>query len=905
MRKYLAVALAALMVAVPFAAVQAGAAEGHARADDELILRVAMQQGIKTFNPLAENDVWTGDFMYWVFDGLTWQNASNNDHIEPWASEWFHHGPNSTWSSQPWADNDNNTDFLNWTVKLREGIKWHDWKNQSGEERYVRSYDVIFSYRLVVGSPRYTPDVECLIARNPDGSVMYGKDIEANTTHGIYDGVNLTSQEDYPNLPVVLAYSESDGLTLHFRLHHPYSFFQLKTLQLPVVPERIWKNHIADRFTWNDPKCMISFGMFSFGYWNYSAEKGRLNTFRDYFHTEYDKKTGKPMPFIDAILFKVYGTTDSAVMALTSDEVDYIAWAIDPGFIDTINSHSNLALVRSSDLGFFYVAFNMRKPDFGYKDYSSKDIPAPGQEPTYNNGNYTDVGKPFRVAFAHIIDKQQIVSKFLQGFGSVGTSVVSPVNSFWYNPNIKIYDYDPAKAKTILDNAGYKDTDGNGIRELPDRGEGEIDMMVLPSDYDPICWSRPIIQHDAQAIGLNFKSVPTNFGTIVQKIENHDFDMYLLGWNIGSPISSATAPCDFFASKNDGGGQNYPGYHNQSFDKLCDEFLSSPDIYAQRNLSYRMQNAIAEDVPYSVVYYHDVIEAYNTRFTGWVPRYGTIFNRYTITQLSNNSCAPPISDIKASFSAPSVIASGNSTDITLYLYIPTSQEKVYGANVSFSALFGRIEPNNKTSDTEGSVTVRYTAPSTSKELKDVITATVTRPSCTCGQTNFTLRIDILPHASLIDVELSPSAMLTVLSNSSANYSLSVYGVDGSPLAPVNSNGTGVQLHLSVLPHANLSCSYIGNGTWGISLRAAAINGSPTIYHILIRADYSLKNAVISSQASDIRTLVVTKAYNAPPPPSENPQMQQLSPVIIGVGAVTAIALASVGIWYFFRRKKHS
>ncbi len=890
MRSYAAVAVVLLIAFAELTVVGAGAGDVQRANDSEITLGIAMQDGIRTFNPLVAQDYWSDYFIHWMFEGLTWQNVSNNDHIEPWAAEWFHHGPSSTWSGEPWADHDNNTDFLNWTVKLRDGIKWHDWKNQSGDERYVRSHDIIFSYRLIAGSPTLTGDMECLMARNPDGSVMYGKDIEANTTHGIYDGINLTSQEDYPELPVILAYSEDDGLTLHFRLHHPYSFFTVKTLQLPVVPERIWKDHISERFTWDDPKCLISFGMFSFGYWNRSAEKGRLNTFRDYFRSEYDEQ-GRQKPYIDAIIFKVYGTTDAAVMALTSGEVDYIAWSINPGFIDTISTHSNLSLVRTSDLGFFYIAFNMRKPEFGYAGYDPADAPSSPGEPAAYSGNYTDTGKPFRVAFAHIIDKQQIVSKFLQGFGSVGTSVVSPVNSFWYNPNIKIYDYDPAKAKDILDAAGYRDTDGNGIRELPDRGESEIVMMEPPSDYDP-CEAQypPLIQRDAEAIGLNFKAIPTNFGTIVQKIDNHDFDMYMLGWNIPDQFSSATAPCDFFASKSDGIGQNYPGYHNQSFDKLCDEFLSSPDIYAQRNLSYRMQEAIAEDVPYSVLYYADAIHAYNVRLGD-----GTRFDYYSMMNLLNPYPAEE-ERVDSVFSAPSSVISGQSVSITLYLYL--DGRPYDGANVKFSAQYGTVSPVNMTSN--GSVVVRYTAPTVAGKIHDNIFARISCPS-DCEK-EVSLGILILPSSIFypIDMELSPSAMLTALSNHSMNYSISIYGPDGGPLGPLK-NGTGVRLSTVVVPSANFSTTYEGNGTWEVSIRVSALNGTPTTYHLIAKADYSIGGETVSSGCSDVTIVAVEK--EKPPSPSENPPLPpSFSPVPLLTGVSLAI-IASLAVLWFFRRRR--
>ena len=894
------------MVATPFAATQARAATTHTRASNELILRVAMQDDIKTLNPLVANDVWTWNVIGWVFDSLTWQNASNNDHIEPWASEFFHHGPNSTWSSQPWADNDNNTDFLNWTVKLRPQMKWHDWATQTGDDQYVRAHDVIFSLRLVADVARYAGSVEPLVAHNPDGSMMYGRDIDANTTNGIYEiapgySVDISSEKNYPALPVVLVTADSDGLTLHYHLTHTYADFTTDTLSALIFPERIWKNHISDKLTWEDPQELINFGPFKFDFWDKTAQVSRIDTFRDYFHVEYDKQTGKPMPFIDAILFKVYGTTDAAVMALTSDEVDYIAWAIDPGFIDTINSHSNLALVRSSDLGFFYVAFNMRKPDFGYEDYSTKDIPAQGSEPTYDNGNYTDVGKPFRIAFAHIIDKQQIVSKFLQGFGSVGTSVVSPVNSFWYNPNIKIYDYDPAKAKDILDAAGYKDTNGNGIRELPNRGEGEIDMMTPPADYDPIrAQAGLLIQQDAQAIGLNFKSIPTNFGTIVQQIDSHQFDMYMLGWSIPSPISSATAPCDFFGSKNDGGGQNYPGYHNQSFDKLCEQMKTELDINKRKQIDNQLQAIIAEDVPYSVLYYRDVLEAYNTRFTGWVPRYGTIFNWYSLKQLK----AQPESNYEISLSAPTTVNGGTPVTITAYVDDKTTKDPISGATVTFSVDNGTLSLTQGTTDQYGKLEVTYTPPSPNATIGVNIKATV-HDATNDVDIQTTQFITILPPSTIsLDIEISPNTpSIAVNSGKPTTISLTVSDVQtGEAYKALDANKTGVLTDYTITPAEGGTLTLISsdNGTWKYQFTGTAAVGKTVQYTVTITAKYLQNNATLSSANKK----VVFSVIGAEPPhnTTTSSTTTKSTPSIGIIPVLVGVSLAAVA-YNYYRRKR--
>ncbi len=368
-----------------------------------------------------------------MFDALTWENISNGYHIEPWAAEWFHHGAEDTWGPEPYSDNDNNTDFLNWTVRLRIGIKWHDWKefdvngdgildpNDPDERKgMVTANDVLFSLRLMADTPKYSAALYCLLKRDENGSVVFSN----------YNG--------YGELPEVNVRAV-DNWTLVYNLSYPYGYFTSKILGLPIFPERIWKNHIQDKLTWSDPQALINFGQFEFDYWNGTG--GRISTFRDYFHAEYDSK-GRQKPYLDAIELIVYSNTDLAVDALVQNyKVDYITWRIDPQYIDKIIKSPYIALVRNADCSFDYIGINMRLPEFGYAGYLESDAPQiPGEPPKYE-GNYTDIGKPFRKAMAYLTDKSRIVLDILDGFGCIGTSVISPVNSFWYNPNVKIYEY--------------------------------------------------------------------------------------------------------------------------------------------------------------------------------------------------------------------------------------------------------------------------------------------------------------------------------------------------------------------------------------------------------------------------------------------------------------------------------
>ena len=903
--------LVAIMVASPLSVFQQGSAATqpvNTRAD-EMILRVAMQDNVKTLNPLSAGDVWTWNVIGWVFDGLVWRNNTNNDHIEPWAAEWFHHGPENTWDTTvTYPDNDDNQDFRNWTVKLRPDIKWHDWESQTGDDQFVRAHDVIFSLRLVADVPRYMGSLECIVARNDDGSIMYGKDLPENGTIQLinYEGgkvtklpywIDLSFQKQYPDLPVVYVWEDDDDLTLHYFTTFEYVDFTIDTLGSLIFPERLWKDHIADKMEWSDPQALINFGPFKFDY--VDQDSAKISTFRDYFHTEYDAQ-GNPKPYIDGVLFLIYKNTDAAIQALQSGKVDYIAWTIDPSYIDDINADPDLTLVRNSDLGFFYVAFNMRIPDFGYAGYNEVDT---GTNPTYT-GNYTDVGKPFRIAMAHLIDKQTIVQTYLQGFGTVGTSVVSPTNTFWYNPNIKVYRYDPAKANEILDEYA-PDSDGDGIRELPHLGEEQITLMTPPADYDPIRQQAgQLIQSIATTKAhLNLKSVPTQFGTIVEKIGQHDFQMYMLGWSIPTPLSSATAPCDFFSSKYDvkNGGNNYPGYHNKTFDELCDKMQREPDINKRRDIAFQLQEAIAEDVPYVVLYYRDVLEAYNNEFQGWVPRYGTIFNWYSLKEIRK---VPP-STYEVSLSIPSKVTGGEPMDLTAYVYNKETLAPISGVQVTFKVEGKTV--GNATTDSSGKAVVTYTPPSVQNQTAISVSASVYDEAAQTTVTSINIIVVIPKPPPEYNIEMNiigvpANHVLAVGSEVPVSVDIQVLNASsGEPLGPYdNTTNTGVQISVQISPATGGSFEYqtYSDGVFKYSFTGKADIGKTVTYIVTITATYT-KGSHTSTTYDEMKFTV-----KGPEPPHNTTTTTKTTPSL-GVLPVLVSVGAAAMVYNVYRRKRKS
>ena len=221
----------------------------------------------------------------------------------------------------------------------------------------------------------------------------------------------------------------------------------------------------------------------------------------------------------------------------------------------------------------------------------------------------------------------------LQNFGVRGDQPVSPGFTKWYNASVTKYDYDLEKAKEILDDhytESFQGGDGlgwtGGWRNLPTIGNQEIELLCPQADYDPIrAQACNMIAGDMRKIGLNADAKLVAFGEIVERLNNRDMQMWVLGWRIGSdPPDYYYA---FFYSGNARAGQNYPGFQNETFDSLITAARANLNLDEQTKIIKQCSGLLTDAQPYDVLYFRTNIEPYRAdRFVNWtVGPAGSIF----------------------------------------------------------------------------------------------------------------------------------------------------------------------------------------------------------------------------------------------------------------------------------------
>ncbi|MEW5936770.1 MAG: ABC transporter substrate-binding protein [Candidatus Thermoplasmatota archaeon] len=655
----------------------------------ELILRVAMQDDVKTLNPLVAGDVWTWNVLGWLFDGPMGFDPET-DRLIPYIA-------NATTNVTYDPDtgdvisyfNFDDLETLNETEIGKSPIKkivtvWYNFTNVIWHDGVQMTVDdVLFSFHVQALMPDWSSTIDCL--KDKGGGA--GSDFPQ--THRLF-------------IENVYESADRKVAALRFYMQTPYAEFMTRSLSAFLMPTHIWASTMAKQksdecrpwypaghpLEW-DPDAatawdmkdaagnyvVVGNGPFKFDYWQ-KGERARILTWREHFYHQ--------QPTIDAIVYRIVRTAEQAVLALQNDEVDYIAWSIPPSFVPQLQADENIGLFQSAERGFFYMSYNMRRKSFGYDE---------GGE---------DTAKALRRAIAHCVDKQYIVERLLQNYGIAADGPVSSVDEEWYNKSLPQYPFDPEEAKRILTEAGYKPPNWGDTATLgtatncwknPDdskigsESDGAIFLLTPQADYDPVrAMAGTMICKQLKEIGVYAVVKHMDFGSIVDRIGKYEFDMYILGWRIGSD------PTDFlYAFFHSNGGQNYPGYHNSSFDEVIDAARETADLELRKKLVKEATGIIVIDQPYHVLYFRTNIEAYRAdHFVNWtVGSAGSIFSWRSILGIK----PPSEKYLRVQLTTETAVASNGTAEVVVTVRDQNGYA-VAGADVTMNVNNGTLESDD-------------------------------------------------------------------------------------------------------------------------------------------------------------------------------------------------------------------
>ncbi|MFQ5838105.1 MAG: ABC transporter substrate-binding protein, partial [Thermoplasmata archaeon] len=486
---------------------------------------------------------------------------------------------------------------------------------------------------------------------------------------------------------------------------------------------------------------------------------------------------------VDRIKIKIFGTLDVALLALSRGDVHIVPWNTGPSYYNALSTNPNLDFTIATESGMFYLAFNMRKEPMSLW----------GDNPV---GTTKDpINMAFRKAVAHTIDKDFIVDRLMGGFGVKGTVPIGILKPGYVNASAVPPEFDLTAAQALLDDPlgdgfdptdvnaanntdAFLDRDGDGWRDMPvDKGGGPIQFSILtpPKDYDPIrADSGIMISKNLKSIGLNIDSAPTSFDTIVtQAFVTFEFDLYILGWGLGSFPENYLRT--FFAT---GGGNNAPGYNNPAYDLLMDAMDVEFDTATRQQIIKDATGLLVEDLPYDVLYYRQSIIGHRKDvWEGWIPDgTGEVYSFFSISKL-RRPAAPvlPTPELDVSLNIPSAAAAKST--VTAQVLVTQGGLPASGASVAINWTFG--PDMTATTDANGVATVSITLPFVSGTI--VLTATASKGGVSGGDI---ASITVIPRTPLARLDLSIDPVV-ILPNGTTTVTATVIDENGDGIAGVD------------------------------------------------------------------------------------------------------------------------
>ncbi|MGE5283926.1 MAG: peptide-binding protein [Actinomycetota bacterium] len=217
-----------------------------------------------------------------------------------------------------------------------------------------------------------------------------------------------------------------------------------------------------------------------------------------------------------------------------------------------------------------------------------------------------------RQAIAFAADKKALVDGVLLGLGQEATGPYKP-GTWAYNPNVRKYPHDPARAKALLAEAGWKERDGRLVKD----GQPFEFTVLTNAGNEARAKTAAILQQNLAEVGIAMKIRTVEWAAFInQFIDKRDFDAVILGWSLAPDPdqydiwhSSKTGPKEL----------NFVGFANPEVDRLLEEGRRTFDIEKRKKAYFRIQEILAEEQPYVFLYVPDALPVVQKRFQGIHP----------------------------------------------------------------------------------------------------------------------------------------------------------------------------------------------------------------------------------------------------------------------------------------------
>jgi peptide/nickel transport system substrate-binding protein len=398
-------------------------------------------------------------------------------------------------------------------------------------------------------------------ARWHDGAPVRAEDVRF--THALYTDPAVNS----PTAPLVAnidSVSVRDSLTpvFWFKARRPDQFFEA-VYQMSIVPEHLLKGvkrqELAASGAARQP---VGTGRFRFAKWVPGSSLELVA----------DTANWRGRAKLDRVIWSVAPDFTAATTKLFAGEADFFE-SIRAENMAELAKHPQLAARRYPGLDYGFMQFNLR-------EWSTRPHPVLGE-------------RELRRALTMALDRQSLVRNV---FDSLAVVAIGPVvrASSTADTTIVQLPYDPARAARTLDSLGWRDTNGDGVRDRA--GRPLAFTLLVPNSSKNRVRLAVLIQEQLRQLGVKVNVEQLEFNAFLNREQARKFDAVMGAWHI-DPSPGQIRQSWTSAGMNGPEASNYGSYANPTFDAAVDSALDARDPARAKAYFRRAYQTIVDDAP--------------------------------------------------------------------------------------------------------------------------------------------------------------------------------------------------------------------------------------------------------------------------------------------------------------------
>nr|WP_234043757.1 ABC transporter substrate-binding protein [Cerasicoccus arenae] len=502
-----------------------------------------------TFNYYVPNDLTTAVVLGRMFAGLTDFDPMKGEMVPALAKSW-----------------EIGEDQKSYTFHLREGIKWSDGAPFSAD-------DVVFTFNLIVAE-REDPETGEMVPIYP-----------------------TRQYEDFKYENGTLSCEKIDDYTVIFRTPDIYAPFMFDIMGLPIMP----KHKLAAS---NDDETFMKMWSTQTGIENPSEIVGTgpfvLESYRpgerlilkpNPHYWKVDSK-GQRLPYVDRLIMKFVGDSNTSIISFATGQTSIAGVGpSDVSWVQRNEKEFDFTLYErgpSTSVSMIWFNLNPGKNEEGI----------PYVEP-YKMAWFQN--KLFRQAMFYAFDREAVIDAVFFGRGKPLDSMVAEAQGDWFNPNVRKYRYNPAKARELLAEAGF--TWNPAGKLIGPQGNTVEFNLLIPAGGSS--WESMVVTYkeNLSDIGVTMNITPVDFATLIRRIDyTMDYEAGVIGWGSSSAAYDPSGSKALYMSSG-----IYHLWHPKQetpatpweakIDKLFTEQEGTLDLKRRQELMHEVQAILAEESP--------------------------------------------------------------------------------------------------------------------------------------------------------------------------------------------------------------------------------------------------------------------------------------------------------------------